>query len=141
MTTLHAVAGYLPGFKAEDLQWQTLRFQGRGATLDVAVPELSPAQWVVLAERVKQGSRAYLKTLTVSQIIAVVDRAVARLLDPKDPYRYLSVRGTVVEITEEGAIAHIDILAKKYRGVDVYQGPRVDRVIYKIKPEKINTRG
>lgn len=87
MTTLHAVAGYLPGFKAEDLQWQTLRFQGRGATLDVAVPELSPAQWVVLAERVKQGSRAYLKTLTVSQIIAVVDRAVARLLDPKDPYR------------------------------------------------------
>jgi PPOX class probable F420-dependent enzyme len=63
------------------------------------------------------------------------------IADPKDPYRYLSVRGTVVEITEEGAIAHIDILAKKYRGVDVYQGPRVDRVIYKIKPEKINTRG
>jgi PPOX class probable F420-dependent enzyme len=63
------------------------------------------------------------------------------IADPKDPYRYLSVRGSVVEIAEEGAIAHIDTLAKKYRGVDLYQGPRVDRVIYKIKPEKINTRG
>jgi PPOX class probable F420-dependent enzyme len=63
------------------------------------------------------------------------------IADPKDPYRYLSVRGAVVEITEEGAIAHIDALAKKYRGVDLYPGPRVDRVIYKIKPEKISTRG
>jgi PPOX class probable F420-dependent enzyme len=63
------------------------------------------------------------------------------IADPKDPYRYLSVRGSVVEITEEGAIAHIDTLAKKYRGVDLYKGPRVDRVIYRIKPEKISTRG
>jgi PPOX class probable F420-dependent enzyme len=61
--------------------------------------------------------------------------------DPQDPYRYLAVRGKVVEITEEGAIAHIDALAKKYRGVDLYQGPRVDRVIYKILPEKISMRG
>jgi hypothetical protein len=87
VTTLHAVAGYLPGFRAEELAWQTLHFEGRGDRLDVSVPVLSPAQWVALAERVKQGSRAYLKTRTVSQIIAVVDRAVARLLDPADPYR------------------------------------------------------
>lgn len=63
------------------------------------------------------------------------------IADPKDPYRYLSVRGEVVDITEESAIAHIDTMAKKYRGVDLYPGPRVDRVIYKIKPEKIGTRG
>lgn len=87
MTTLHAVAGYLPGISAEELAWQTLHFEGAGDRLEVAVPELSPTQWVALAERVKQGSRAYLKTRTVSQIIAVVDRAVARLLDPADPCR------------------------------------------------------
>ena len=63
------------------------------------------------------------------------------IVDPKNPYRYMSVLGTVVEIKEEGAIAHIDALAKKYHGVDLYQGPRVDRVIFKIKPEKIHAQG
>jgi len=61
--------------------------------------------------------------------------------DPKNPYRYLSVRGEVVEITEEGAAAHIDALAKKYQGVGQYPGPRNDRVIYKIKPLKVITQG
>jgi PPOX class probable F420-dependent enzyme len=63
------------------------------------------------------------------------------IVDPKNPYRYMSVLGSVVEIKEEGAIAHIDALAKKYHGVDLYQGPRINRVIYKIKPEKIHTQG
>ncbi|MEE9595125.1 MAG: PPOX class F420-dependent oxidoreductase, partial [Candidatus Hydrothermarchaeales archaeon] len=40
--------------------------------------------------------------------------------DPDNPYRYLEVRGSVVEITEEGADEHIDKLAKKYLGVDKY---------------------
>ena len=87
MTTLHAVAGYLPGFKAEELAWQTLHFGAGSERLEVAVPVLTQAQWTALAERVKQGSRAYLKTRTVSQIIALVDRAIARLLDRSDPYR------------------------------------------------------
>ena len=30
------------------------------------------------------------------------------LLDPDNPYRYLQVRGRVVEMTEQGADAHID---------------------------------
>src|SRR6201987_2764110 len=42
------------------------------------------------------------------------------LQDPENPYRYLEVRGKVVEITEKGADAHIDSLAKKYLGKDVY---------------------
>jgi hypothetical protein len=87
MTAMKTVAGYLPGLKAEELQWKTLSFHGKGASLDVAVPVLSPAQLVTLAERVKQASRTYLKTWDVSRIITVVDRAIARLLDPNDPYR------------------------------------------------------
>ena len=87
MTTLHAVAGYLPGFKADELAWQTLHFGTGGERLEVAVPVLSHMQWAALAERVKQGSRTYLKTRTVSQIIALVDRTIARLLDRSDPYR------------------------------------------------------
>jgi PPOX class probable F420-dependent enzyme len=36
--------------------------------------------------------------------------------DPRQPLRYLEIRGTVVEMTEEGAAAHLDTLASKYAG-------------------------
>jgi PPOX class probable F420-dependent enzyme len=36
--------------------------------------------------------------------------------DPRQPLRYLEVRGTVVEMTEEGAGAHLDGIASKYAG-------------------------
>jgi PPOX class probable F420-dependent enzyme len=36
--------------------------------------------------------------------------------DPRQPFRYLEVRGTVVEMTEEGAAQHLDALASKYAG-------------------------
>ena len=63
--------------------------------------------------------------------------------DPVNPYRYLQVRGRVVEITEEGADAHIDALAGKYTGNFKYQNhqPGVKRVIYKIIPEKVDAHG
>jgi hypothetical protein len=87
MSTRHAVAGYVPGLKHEDVQWQTLGFGSGPARLQVKVPVLSAPQMQALALRVKQASRLHLKTLTVSQVIEIVDRAIARLLDPADPYR------------------------------------------------------
>jgi PPOX class probable F420-dependent enzyme len=65
------------------------------------------------------------------------------LQDPENPYRYLSVKGKVADITLEGADAHIDSLAKKYLGQDKYPGrrPGEQRVIYKILPESVNTMG
>jgi hypothetical protein len=36
--------------------------------------------------------------------------------DPRQPLRYLEVRGRVVEMTEDGATAHLDALASKYVG-------------------------
>jgi hypothetical protein len=64
-------------------------------------------------------------------------------VDPDNPYRYLGVRGEVAEITEQGADAHIDLLAKKYLGKDKYpfRQPGEVRVLYKIRPEKISTMG
>ena len=63
--------------------------------------------------------------------------------DPDDPYRYLEVRGRVVEITEQSAEEHIDRLAKRYLGLDryPYRQPGEVRVIYKIKPERTSTQG
>ena len=70
-------------------------------------------------------------------------RVALSIQDPDNAYRYLAVRGNVEEITEEGADAHIDSLAKKYLGKDKYpfRGPGEVRVIYKIRPEKISTMG
>ncbi|HVO59685.1 MAG TPA: PPOX class F420-dependent oxidoreductase [Terriglobales bacterium] len=70
-------------------------------------------------------------------------RVALAIVDPENPYRYLEVRGKVVEITEQGADAHIDKMAKKYLGQDKYpyrQGSEV-RVIYKVQPEHTTTMG
>jgi PPOX class probable F420-dependent enzyme len=70
-------------------------------------------------------------------------RVALAIVDPENPYRYLEIRGKVVEITEQGADAHIDKMAKKYLGVDSYpyrQASEV-RVIYKIRPEHTTTMG
>ncbi len=63
--------------------------------------------------------------------------------DPDNPYRYVQVRGRVVEMTEQGADAHIDALAKKYLGQDRYPGraPGEVRVIVKIRPERVQGMG
>lgn len=65
------------------------------------------------------------------------------IADPDNPYRYLAVRGEVAEITEQGADAHIDLLANKYLGKEKYpfRQPGEVRVIYKIRPEKVSTMG
>ncbi len=65
------------------------------------------------------------------------------ILDPDNAYRYLQIMGRVVEITEQGADAHIDALTKKYTGQDSYpwRSPTEVRVIYKIRPDKAQTMG
>ena len=40
--------------------------------------------------------------------------------DPRRPLRYLEVRGTVVEMTEEDAAWHLDALASKYAGRPIH---------------------
>ncbi len=70
-------------------------------------------------------------------------RVALSIQDPDNPYRYLQMRGTVVQVTTEGADASIDRLAKKYLGQEHYPGRRVGeiRVIYKIQPLFANTMG
>jgi PPOX class probable F420-dependent enzyme len=43
-------------------------------------------------------------------------RVTLLCFDPRQPLRYLEVRGTVVEMTEEGAGRHLDDLASRYAG-------------------------
>lgn len=70
-------------------------------------------------------------------------RVAIAIVDPQNPYRFLEIRGRVVEMGEKGADEHIDHLAKKYLNVDKYpyRQPGEVRVIYKIKPEHTYTMG
>jgi len=65
------------------------------------------------------------------------------ILDPDNAYRYVQVRGRVTHVTEDGADAHIDSLAKKYLGQDKYpfRQPGETRVIYEITPKSFSGMG
>jgi len=68
-------------------------------------------------------------------------RCTILVMDPQDPYGWVSVTGRAVEITENGAEAHIDKLAMKYEGVAKYPYllPGERRVKVTIKPERVHT--
>lgn len=70
-------------------------------------------------------------------------RVTMTIIDPENPYRYVEVRGRVTDITQEGASAHIDKMAKKYLDKDKYPfaQPGEVRVLYTVRPEKVHGMG
>ncbi len=59
--------------------------------------------------------------------------------DPDNPYRYIAIRGIILEITEEGAEKHINELSMRYKGKPYDRvDPKNPRVIYKIEPLKVS---
>ncbi len=66
-------------------------------------------------------------------------RVAISITNPENPYESLLIRGRAVELTHEGADAHIDALAKRYMGVDEYpmRMPGEERVIVKVEPERV----
>ncbi len=70
-------------------------------------------------------------------------RVTLEISDPDSSYRYVQLRGRVVEITAEGGDAGIDALAKKYMGVDVYPWRKSEetRLQIKVEIEKAQSNG
>lgn len=67
-------------------------------------------------------------------------RVAVSVYDPANSYsRVVNIRGRVTAMTEEGADAHIDMLAKKYTGADSYGGRNSaeTRVIIRIAPDNV----
>ncbi|HEY8791967.1 MAG TPA: PPOX class F420-dependent oxidoreductase [Gaiellaceae bacterium] len=69
-------------------------------------------------------------------------RASLLMVDPNDAFKWVAVSGPA-ELTEEGADAQIDKLAKKYLGQDEYpwRNPEETRVKVLIEPEKVDASG
>jgi PPOX class probable F420-dependent enzyme len=70
-------------------------------------------------------------------------RVALSISDPENPYRYVSLRGRVSEMTEKGADDHIDRMAKKYLNKDKYplRAAGETRVLLRITPDKVHTMG
>jgi PPOX class probable F420-dependent enzyme len=69
-------------------------------------------------------------------------RASLLVVDPNNTSRWVAVSGPA-EVTESGADAQIDKLAKKYLGKDEYpwRNPAEQRVKVVIEPDKVDASG
>jgi len=61
-------------------------------------------------------------------------RVAISLMQMKNPYTHLLIKGRVIEQTQQGALDHIDRLARKYLGKE-YPWKDRNRIILRIKPE------
>jgi len=103
-------------------------------------PQVTPVWWDTDGTNILINTakgRVKTKNLERTPKVAVL------IVDPDNPYRYVTIQGRVVEMTEQGADDHINALSKKYFDKDVYpyRQPGEVRVIFKIKPEKVQTMG
>ncbi len=98
-------------------------------------PQVTPVWFDYDGSRIRINSakgRVKDKNMRRDPRIAIV------IADPKNPYRYLEVRGRVEKIDEANANTHIDSLAKRYMDVDTYpyRAPEEVRVTYTVVPER-----
>jgi len=70
-------------------------------------------------------------------------RIALSIVDPKNPYRYLEIRGKVVGIDEDPNLHFINAMAKKYLGKDKYpwHQPGDERVVVVVEPEHTTHMG
>ena len=56
-----------------------------------------------------------------------------------NPYEFVSIEGTLVERSGDGATEHIDVLAQKYLGLERYpfHSETEPRLLLRIRPERI----
>lgn len=112
-----------------------------GATLSDGTPQVTPVWFNTDSDgyfyfntakgRVKQ------KALAKNPYVALL------VVDPSNPYRYLAVRGPVVEASEAEGRAHINALSQKYTGNPVYKSgpPSESRIRYKVAPQFVSVMG
>lgn len=122
------------------LAYETKAFASLATTQPDGTPQVTPVWFDTVDGKVRVNTargRAKDRNMQQNAFVALA------IIDPANPYRYLQIRGRVVTITEEGADAHIDHLAKKYLGQDKYpfHKPGDQRVIYEIEPASFQKMG
>jgi PPOX class probable F420-dependent enzyme len=124
----------------KDLLTQKKAFAHLATLMKDGSPQVTPVWFDYANGRVRVNSaKGRVKTRNMTEGAQVA----LSILDPDNAYRYIQIRGRVARVTEDGAEAHIDGLAKKYLDKDKYPfaQPGDIRVLFEIEPAKINTMG
>jgi PPOX class probable F420-dependent enzyme len=123
-----------------DLMQQKKAFANLATIMADGTPQVTPV-WFDYANGVIRvnSAKGRTKTRNMKEGAAVA----LSIMDPDNPYRYLQVRGKVTRVTEQGASAHIDSLARKYIDQDKYPWSRPGevRVTFEIAPEAVQVMG
>jgi PPOX class probable F420-dependent enzyme len=123
-----------------DLLQQKKAFASLATTMPDGSPQVTPV-WFDYKDGVIRVNTA--KGRVKARNMKERSPVALSIMDPDNAYRYIQVRGKVRHITENGADAHIDALAKKYIGQDKYpwRRPGETRVTYEIEPTAVQTMG
>lgn len=121
------------------LQHDAQSYAFLATTMDDGTPQVTPV-WFDLEDgliRINTArGRVKDRNMTARPEVALA------IMNFENPYRYVQVRGRVVRSSEEGARAHIDLLAQKYLQQEIYpwySGEK--RVIYYVQPQSIDYQG
>lgn len=92
------------------------------------------------------GQYVYFSQTTTRQKLANLERdprIALSIVDPRNDYRYLEVRGRMVRVDPDPERAFINKMAKKYLGLDVYPWHREgdERVVIVVEPERTTAMG
>jgi PPOX class probable F420-dependent enzyme len=103
-------------------------------------PQVTPVWFDTLGDFLRVNT---VRGRTKDRNMTARPKVALAIQDPRDPYRYIQIRGTVVEATEDGADDHIDRLAGKYTGQATYQWGQAGqiRVIYTIRVDAVSVTG
>ena len=120
------------------LSWEKKAFAHLALALRDGNPHVTPVWFDYDGNHVIVNSalgRVKDKVLRRSRVVALA------ISDPDNPYRYIQIRGKVVEITQQGAREMIDHLSQKYtnKPYQWYEGET--RVTYTVLPELASTMG
>jgi PPOX class probable F420-dependent enzyme len=123
-----------------DLLQQKKAFAELATVMADGSPQVTPVWFDYTGGKIRVNSakgRTKTRNMTEGAPVAL------SIMDPDNPYRYLQVRGKVTRVTEEGASAHIDSLAKKYLGKDKYPFAKAGevRVTFEITPHAVQVMG
>ncbi len=122
-----------------DLLGAKKAFANIATVMKDGTPQVTPVWFDYAGGKVRVNTargRVKARTLRKGACVAL------SIMDPENPYRYLQIRGRVVNVTENGADAHIDSLANKYLGRNYpFRQPGEVRMLCEIEPSSAQGMG
>lgn len=116
------------------LEDESKAFAFLATIMDDGSPQVTPLWFDVEGETIRINTA---KGRTKDRNMRERPQVALTIMTMDNPYEYMQIRGRVVEILEEGALEHIDLLSMNYQGKHWVETPDQVRVIFKILPEAI----